>query len=89
MNHCAGLDVSLEEATICVVDEQRRIVRELRGGGAFALTALYEAAHSLVVRSKKGSSLMSWSMGIANWRGMARALVSCGPIVRRLYADRE
>ena len=30
MNHYAGLDVSLEETTICVVDEAGRIVREAR-----------------------------------------------------------
>lgn len=30
MNYYAGLDVSLEETAICVVDEQGRIVRELR-----------------------------------------------------------
>ncbi len=31
MNHYAGLDVSLEETTICVVDETGRIVREAGG----------------------------------------------------------
>ena len=30
MTHYAGLDVSLEETAICVVDETGRIVKELR-----------------------------------------------------------
>ena len=30
MDYFAGLDVSLEETTICVVDETGRIVREAR-----------------------------------------------------------
>ena len=30
MNHYAGLDVSLEETAICIVDETGAIVRELR-----------------------------------------------------------
>ena len=30
MRHYAGLDVSLEETAICVVDETGKVVRELR-----------------------------------------------------------
>lgn len=30
MNYCAGLNVSLEETAICIVDEAGAIVRELR-----------------------------------------------------------
>ena len=30
MAHFAGLDVSLEETTICVVDETGRLIKELR-----------------------------------------------------------
>ncbi len=30
MNHYAGLDVSLEETAICVVDETGRLVKETR-----------------------------------------------------------
>lgn len=30
MNYYAGMDVSLEETAVCVVDEQGRIVKELR-----------------------------------------------------------
>ena len=30
MNYFAGLDVSLEETTICIVDEAGKIVREAR-----------------------------------------------------------
>ncbi|MHB1110158.1 MAG: IS110 family RNA-guided transposase, partial [Devosia sp.] len=43
-----------------------------RCGDELARTALYEAAHSLLVRSKKWSSLRAWGMNIAKRRGMAR-----------------
>lgn len=50
-------------------------------GDELARTALYEAAHSLLVRSKKWSSLRDWGMNIAKRRGMARARVA---IARKL-----
>ena len=37
-----------------------------------ARTALYEAAHTLLVRSRKWSSLRAWGMKVAKARGMAR-----------------
>jgi transposase len=50
--------------------------RVSRCGDELARTALYEAAHSLLVRSKKWSSLRAWGMTIAKRRGMARARVA-------------
>lgn len=47
-----------------------------RCGDELARTALYEAAHTLLVRSKKWSSLRAWGMKIAKHRGMARARVA-------------
>jgi transposase len=47
-----------------------------RCGDELARTALYEAAHSLLVRSRKWSSLRAWGMKIAKKRGMARARVA-------------
>src|SRR3990172_1114075 len=38
--------------------------------------ALYEAAHSLLIRSRKWSALRAWGMAIAKRRGMARARVA-------------
>src|SRR5260370_14927817 len=32
MDHFAGLDVSVKETSICIVDDTGRIVRELKGG---------------------------------------------------------
>src|SRR3546814_5098693 len=49
--------------------------RVSRCGDELARTALYEAAHSLLVRSRKWSSLRAWGMSIAKRRGMARARV--------------
>ena len=44
-----------------------------RCGDELARTALYEAAHTLLVRSRKWSSLRAWGMQVAKRRGMARA----------------
>ncbi|ESZ02179.1 hypothetical protein X736_31050 [Mesorhizobium sp. L2C089B000] len=41
-----------------------------------ARTALYEAAHSLLVLSKNWSRLSAWGMNVAKRRGMARARVA-------------
>lgn len=62
-----------------------------RCGDELARTALYEAAHTLLVRSKKWSSLRAWGMNIAKRRGMARARVAVarklGVILHRMWAD--
>src|SRR5215208_6614096 len=42
-----------------------------RCGDELARTALYEAAHTLLVRSRKWSSLRAWGMRVAKTRGMA------------------
>ena len=47
-----------------------------RCGDEFARTALYEAAHTLLVRSKKWSALRICGLAIAKRRGMARAKVA-------------
>ena len=56
-----------------------------------ARTALYEAAPTLLVRSKKWSSLRAWGMIIARRRGMARARVAVARklavILHRMWAD--
>jgi transposase len=47
-----------------------------RCGDELARTALYEAAHTLLVRSQKWSALRAWGMKVAKARGMARARVA-------------
>lgn len=47
-----------------------------RCGDELARTALYEAAHSLLIRSRKWSALRAWGMQVARRRGMARARVA-------------
>ena len=54
-------------------DVQGRISR---CGDELARTALYEAAHSLLIRSSKWSTLRAWGMNVAKRRGMARARVA-------------
>lgn len=48
VKYFAGLDVSLEEAAVCVVDDE------------LARTALYEATNSLLTHSRKWSALRAW-----------------------------
>jgi transposase len=62
-----------------------------RCGDELARTALYEAAHTLLVRSKKWSSLRAWGMTVAKRRGMARARVAVARklavILHRMWID--
>jgi transposase len=62
-----------------------------RCGDELARTALYEAAHTLLVRSRKWSALRAWGMKIAKHRGMARARVAVARklsvILHRLWSD--
>jgi len=62
-----------------------------RRGDELARTALYEAAHSLLVRSRKWSSLRAWGTRVAKRRGMARARVAVARklavILHRVWAD--
>jgi transposase len=62
-----------------------------RCGDELARTALYEAAHSLLVRSQKWSSLRAWGMKIAKNRGMARARVAVARklavVLHRMWND--
>src|ERR1700746_915474 len=69
-------------------DVQGRISR---CGDELARTALYEAAHSLLIRSTKWSALRAWGMNVAKRRGMARARVAYARklpvILRRIWSD--
>lgn len=69
-------------------DRQGRISR---CGDEMARTALYEAAHSLLTRSRKWSSLRAWGMQVAKRRGMARARVAVARklavILHRMWRD--
>ena len=65
--------------------------RVSRCGDELARTALYEAAHSLLTRSKKWSSLRAWGMKIAKRRGMAKARVAVArklaTILHRMWVE--
>ena len=62
-----------------------------RCGDELARTALYEAAHSLLVRSRKWSTLRAWGMQVARRRGMARARIAVArklsTILHRMWID--
>jgi transposase len=65
MNHFAGLDVSLEETTICVVDETGRIAREVRAASEpqALVTALQEVGVPLKRIGLEACSLTAWLHG--------------------------
>ena len=69
-------------------DVQGRISR---CGDELARIALYEAAHSLLIRSTKWSALRAWGMQVAKRRGMARARVAVARklavILHRMWSD--
>lgn len=44
--------------------------------GELARTLLYEAAYTLLTRSKKWSTLKAWGMNVVKRRGMAKARVA-------------
>jgi transposase len=62
-----------------------------RCGDELARTALYEAAHSLLVRSRKWSALRAWGMQVAKRRGIARARVAVARklavVMHRVWVD--
>jgi transposase len=62
-----------------------------RCGDELARTALYEAAHSLLVRSSKWSALRIWGLAVVRRRGMARAKVAVARklavILHRMWSD--
>lgn len=65
--------------------------RVSRCGDELARTALYEAAHTVLVRSKKWSALRAWGMKVAKTRGMARARVAVARklavILHRMWSE--
>ena len=69
-------------------DVQGRICR---CGDEVARTALYEAAHSLLMRSARWSALQAWGLAVAKRRGMARARVAIARklavILHRMWTD--
>lgn len=62
-----------------------------RCGDELARTARYEAAHTLLTRSRKWSSLRAWGLKIVKHRGMARARVAVARklavIPHRMWTD--
>lgn len=62
-----------------------------RCGDELARSLLYEAAHTLLTRSRKWSSLRAWGMNVARRRGMAKARVAVARklavILHRIWVD--
>ena len=62
-----------------------------RCGDELARTALYEAAHSLLIRDTRWSALRVWGLSVAKRRGIARARVAVARklavILHRMWVD--
>ena len=71
MNHYAGIDVSLEESSVCAIDGSGKIVQE---GKIFGLRSARR--HPVFSKGVSGS----WSPGIRAWR---RLQMRCCRCVRR------
>jgi transposase len=60
-------------------------------GDAGVRTALYEAANVILTRTRKGSSLKTWAMGVAKRAGMRKAKVALARklavVMHRMLAD--
>jgi transposase len=63
MTYLAGMDVSLEETAICVVDEAGRVAREARAAGEpeALVVVLREFALPLEGVGMEACSLTAWS----------------------------
>lgn len=62
-----------------------------RVGDAMVRSALYEAAHAMLIRSQKFSSLKRWALQVARRRGMRRAKVALArklaSVLHRMWLD--
>lgn len=65
--------------------------RITKAGDAMVRSALYEAAHSMLTRTKSYSSLKRWAMAVAKRRGLGRATVALARklaiILHRMWRD--
>jgi transposase len=67
--------------------------RVSRCGDELTRTLLYEAAHTLLTRCRKWSTLKAWGMNVAKRRGMAKARVAVARklavILHRMWSDQS
>lgn len=67
------------------------IGRISKAGDVMARTALYEAASSMLTRTKRMNALKRWAMNVAKRRGHKRALVALarklGTVLHRMWID--
>lgn len=71
--------------------EVDRVGRISKVGDEMVRTALYQAAHTILTRATKWSSLKAWAMRIAQRRGMAKAKVALARklavVLHRMWLD--
>ncbi|HVR57248.1 MAG TPA: transposase [Pseudolabrys sp.] len=88
MKFYVGLDVGLEETSVCIVDGEGLTVRDQSGtsidfeghiskqGDISVREALCEAAASLLLRVRKRSALRAWGLRIAKRSSMLCAIAA-------------
>jgi len=83
MDYYAGIDVSLEQSSICVVDAQGKIFRETKVASEPEELATFFRGLSV--------TLKRWAMEIAKRRGMKRAIVALArklaTVLHRMWID--
>jgi transposase len=55
MKHYVGLDVAMKETAICIVDDQRRIVREGKAASEPEAIAAFQSATGVTGRPRGGA----------------------------------
>jgi hypothetical protein len=88
MDHFAGLDVSVKDTSVCIVDDTGKIIREVKVASEpdALLTVLGNPTYhfkriGLEAGPLKWSWLKAWAMKIARHRGRNKAVVA---LARRL-----
>src|SRR6478672_6394996 len=88
MDHFAGLDVSVKETSICIVDDAGKIVREVKV--ASEPEALLAVLKNLAYHFKR-IGLEAGPLQIARRRGMKKAIVALARrlavIMHRIWVD--
>ena len=88
MEQYVGLDVSLKETSICVMDASGRISK---CGDAMMRSLLFEAAGVLMTRTSKWSALRNWGLRLAKKVGFKKAKVAVARklavILHRMWID--
>lgn len=91
MNHYAGLDVSMEQTSLCVVDEDGTVIREGKAASDPAALAAWLAESKLVIArvGLEAGPLSTWLHRGLSSRGYTTDLMETREVKARLNAQRH